>query len=205
MSVTTYVPFGLSDPGKRTIRNPIFQDEVEFLEYANETGGKYCKARVTLRSGGGNPLHYHTAYVETFECEKGVLGVEHNGETKHLEAGEKVDVQIGNLHRFFNPSETETVIFLCSVTPADDGWEKLLHIVYGFARDGLVDKEGVPANLYHLLYLMKLGDTNLPGIGMWFLAQAAVLVHWHARWSGEEDRLLRKYYGTPATEDDKKK
>ena len=46
----------------RTVRNPVIGDEVTFVQTARETGGDHTLARVVLKPGGGNPLHYHLTY-----------------------------------------------------------------------------------------------------------------------------------------------
>ena len=60
---------------KRTIVNPIFNDVVTFLQTAEESGGKISEAEITLMPGGGNPLHYHKTYSETFTAMDGDLGL----------------------------------------------------------------------------------------------------------------------------------
>lgn len=49
----THIPYGISDPSKRTIRNPGFEDEVEFKQYGIETGGEYFMVRTLVQPGGG--------------------------------------------------------------------------------------------------------------------------------------------------------
>ena len=49
----THVPYGLSDPSKRIIRNPGIKDEAEFKKYGLETGGEYFEVRTVLKPGGG--------------------------------------------------------------------------------------------------------------------------------------------------------
>ncbi len=60
---------------KRTIVNPIIKDTVTFLKTPEETNGQMTEAEITLMPGGGNPLHYHKTYSETFSALEGELGV----------------------------------------------------------------------------------------------------------------------------------
>jgi hypothetical protein len=62
----------------RTVRNPVIGDEVTFVRTAGETGGEHTLARVLLKPGGGNPLHYHLTYAEEFEVVDGRLTI-HRG------------------------------------------------------------------------------------------------------------------------------
>ena len=114
-------------------------------------------------------------------------------------------VKPGEWHRFFNPSETEDVIFDAKVQPAHQGFEKLVHIFYGLVSDGYGTPEGFPKSMFYQLMLMNMGEVGYPGLVMWVLGVMAKVVGWIARLTGEEDRLTRKYYGQPITDEDKAK
>ena len=60
---------------RRTIVNPIIKDTATFLQTAEESGGKITEAEITLMPKGGNPLHYHKTYSETFTVLEGELGL----------------------------------------------------------------------------------------------------------------------------------
>lgn len=49
----THIPYGVSDPSKRTIRNPGIKDEVDFIKYGIETEGEYFEVRTLVKPGGG--------------------------------------------------------------------------------------------------------------------------------------------------------
>lgn len=49
----THVPYGMSDPSKRTIVNPGIKDEAEFVKYGIETEGEYFFVRTLVKGGGG--------------------------------------------------------------------------------------------------------------------------------------------------------
>ena len=57
---------------KRVINNPIFDDTVTFVKTSKETGGEYTLLEIQLSPGGGNPLHYHFDYEETFTAKEGI-------------------------------------------------------------------------------------------------------------------------------------
>ena len=57
---------------KRVINNPIFDDTVTFVKTSKETGGEYTLLEIQLSPGGGNPLHYHFDYEETFMAKEGI-------------------------------------------------------------------------------------------------------------------------------------
>ena len=201
----THIPHGLANSSKRTIRNPGIKDEAEFLKYGLETGGEYFEVRTLVKPGGGVPLHSHGSYGEEFYPDIGTLGVvgENGTKTMLLEKGQTYRIKPGEWHRFFNPSDTEDIIWSARVYPAHQGFEKVLYIYYGLAEEGHCDAAGAPTSMYYALMLMNMGEVSYPGFVMFFLGFAAVLVGWWARISGEEERLTRKYYGVPITDDNR--
>ena len=51
---------------KRTFVNPVIKDTITFLQTTSESGGRVSEPEITLMPGGGNPVHYHKTYAETF-------------------------------------------------------------------------------------------------------------------------------------------
>ena len=62
----THIPYGVTDPSKRTIRNPGIKDEVEFLKYGIETGGEYFEVRAVVKPGGGEFSQYNDYLTLTY-------------------------------------------------------------------------------------------------------------------------------------------
>jgi len=80
---------------RRTIVNPIIKDTVTFLQTDEESGGKVTETDITLMPKGGNPLHYHKTYSETFTAIEGELGVKLGGkETKILKPGKPIQLNL---------------------------------------------------------------------------------------------------------------
>ena len=73
--------------------------------------------------GGGNPFHYHTTYTETFTALEGELGL-YAGKKQRivLKPGETYTVQPKQLHRFFNPGNTENK-FKVTLNPGMKEWK----------------------------------------------------------------------------------
>lgn len=177
---------------KRTIVNPIIKDTVTFLNTAEESGGKVTEAEITLMPGGGNPLHYHKSYSETFTAIDGQLGLKLGKEkSKILNPGETYTVNPMEVHSFFNPTEKE-IRFNVKLNPGHQGFENSLRIIYGLASDGLTDKKTVPKSLKHTAIVLCMSDMNLPGLFtltfpiLKFLAKKA-------KANGEEQNLIDKY------------
>jgi len=177
----------------RPIHNSIFGDRVTFVETAAETQGEYTRVHVELAPGGGGPpLHYHTNYDETFTVIEGVLGIQLGEQILMLERGDRCTAPVGALHRFFNPSATERVVFEGLVTPASANFETMLQVAYGLANDGLTDRRGIPKSLEHLALTFMWGDTNLPGV----FSVIAPAMRWLARRAmrrGVDKALIARY------------
>ncbi|MBV6439379.1 MAG: cupin domain-containing protein [Haliscomenobacteraceae bacterium CHB4] len=148
----------------RTIENPLIQDKVTFLETAAETGGKFTLVQVELAPNGGNDLHYHKTFEETFTAVEGVLGIQLGKQIIHLKKGESATAPVGSLHRFFNPSASEKVVFNVLLQPGSAGFETTLQVAYGLARDGRTSRKGIPKSLYHMALIIQWSDTNIPGL-----------------------------------------
>jgi quercetin dioxygenase-like cupin family protein len=176
----------------RRIYNPIQKDYVTFLKTSQETQGEYTLVRVELAPKGGVGLHFHKTYSECFRVLEGKLGVVLSGENHILQEGEQATAKPHILHKFYNPSDTESVVFETELRPASEGFERSLQILYGLARDGKTNKKGIPKNIFHLSILLALGESKLPGRYSVFefllLGFASV-----ARRMGI-DKKLQKYY-----------
>ncbi|KAH6680552.1 hypothetical protein B0J14DRAFT_557900 [Halenospora varia] len=187
-STSTQLPPGLRDPGRRNLTNPLIKDRITIEKYGHETNGEYTLITASVLPGGGTPLHYHNTYEEHLTPVKGTLGIVLGTETKMFKEGETAVVPKGTLHRFFNDSEEE-VVFSGKVIPAHEGFEKSIYIFYGMAEDaearekGLIDNKGLPTSVVTLCLLGDMGEMPL------IKTLAA-----YARWSGEEERLLKKYW-----------
>jgi quercetin dioxygenase-like cupin family protein len=176
---------------KDIIFNPIFKDTCIFLKTAAQTNGEYSAMEVMLGARGGNPLHRHTAFTETFTVLEGELGLVVNGRNRVLRAGERVIVQKGEPHRFYNPGTAEARFHL-QFTPGHTGAERMLRIVYGLARDGETDGKGIPKSLLTTALLLEMGDSGLPGMLSVFSPVLRLLAA-YARRKGIEQRLVDKY------------
>jgi quercetin dioxygenase-like cupin family protein len=177
---------------KRTIVNPIIKDTVTFIQTSEESGGKVTEAEITLMPGGGNPLHYHKTYSETFTAITGDLGIKMGKhETKILKEGQTHTVQPMGLHGFFNPTDQE-IKFNVKLIPGHTGFENSLRIIYGLASDGLTDKNTVPKSLTHSAIIVCMSDMNLPGL-FTFLYPLFTLIAKRAKANGTEQKLIDKY------------
>jgi mannose-6-phosphate isomerase-like protein (cupin superfamily) len=144
---------------ERTIYHPIQRDTVTFLETAKETNGERLLIRIELEAGGGNGLHRHAAFTETFAVESGVLHVEVGSETHRLGPGQSASVPPEVPHRFF--STGEAAVFTVEISPPGR-FEECLRVGYGLARDGLTDAHGYPLDPFYSALLLEMADSYPP-------------------------------------------
>lgn len=177
---------------KRTIVNPIIKDTATFLQTSEETNGKMTEAEIKLMPGGGNPLHYHKTYSETFTAIDGEVGIKlGKNNSKILQPGESYMVAPMALHSFFNPTDKE-IKFNVRLNPGHTGFEHSLRIIYGLAGDGLTDKNTIPKSIKHAAIVVCMSDMNLPGL-FTFLFPVLKFIAKRAKASGEEQNLIDKY------------
>jgi quercetin dioxygenase-like cupin family protein len=176
---------------RRVFENPVFGDKATFLQTADETGGAYTLLEIELAPGGGNSLHIHSEFTETFRTIQGPLTLKCNKMEKTLQPGESFTVPRGAVHLFKNLTE-QKVTFEVELRPGHAGFEKAIKIAYGLATDGLTNKKGIPFNLSHLAILSSFSGTSPIG----FLSVVVPVMKWiakRARKKGIEQELIRKY------------
>lgn len=177
---------------KRTVVNPIIKDTATFLKTAEETNGEQTEIEITLMAGGGNPLHYHKTYSETFTAIDGDLGVKlAKGKARILKAGESYTVKPMELHGFFNPIDKE-IKFNVKLNPGHTGFENSIRIIYGLAGDGLTDKNSIPKSIKHMALVVYMSDMNLPGF-FTLIFPLLKFIAKRAKGKGEEKMLIDKY------------
>jgi quercetin dioxygenase-like cupin family protein len=178
---------------KRTIENPVIKDKVTFVKTAGETDGKVTELEITLQPGGGNELHYHLTYSETFTALDGDLGIKlEKNEKVILKPGESRTVGKGEQHGFFNPGDEE-ITFRVELKPGHAGFEQSLYILYGLAADGLTDEKSMPKSLTHLSVIAHLSEMRAPGFFFKLMQPVIWLKGRQASRNGIQQELIRKY------------
>ena len=182
----------------QSIYNPLAKDKVSFLLSGEDTNGAYELVEVVLAPEGGVDLHYHTTFVEEFEPVKGTLGVEVDGKHILVEPGEIAIAPKNSLHRFFNPSKSETIVFKTYIKPARH-FEQTLRIAYGLINDGKTTSSGIPKSIWHLALLFHHGESYMKGVPLWLQKGVFGLLFRLAVYLGKQ-KELEKYYMEEATE-----
>lgn len=155
----------MAKPGD-IIENPVGKHRVKFLTTTAETNGERLVMEYTILPGGvPSPWHIHTGQDEYFECVSGTLELRlfTYENVVLLQPGEKAVAPRPYAHQFANASETEPVTFIFELRPAQQ-FEQWLETYYGYARDGLMNDNGIPHDLLQALVLAEMTDTYLVGI-----------------------------------------
>jgi mannose-6-phosphate isomerase-like protein (cupin superfamily) len=119
---------------------------------------------LALRPGGRVPVdHIHARQEERFEVISGTARVRVGKTVRDLTAGESVAVPPGTVHRVWNETD-EDVRVLVEFRPAMNT-ESLFEAICALARDGKVDRRGLPNPLRMAVVARALRDeTYLAGI-----------------------------------------
>jgi mannose-6-phosphate isomerase-like protein (cupin superfamily) len=176
----------------RIHENPVIKNRIEFKELCEESNGTRTVAEITLRKGGKVPLHYHYEFSEYYEVLEGQLKMQIGKEIKTLNKGDYILIPIKTAHRYFNDSESD-VKFKVVIQPGNIGYQLLVSVLNGLARDGKVNKDGLPTNWLIRGYLSVAAGSNVPGFLSW-IQPLLNRLYKIAISKGVDKQLLAKYY-----------
>ena len=145
------------------IVNPVIGEEVIFLTTSKQSNGEKTIMEVTIGPKGGNPLHYHKRFSETFNVIEGELSIQVATEKMKLKVGDKATAPMNTNHRFYNTSG-KPVRFTVELKPASEGFENVLRIAFGLAQDGKAGPNGMPKSFVHNGILMNMGEGYFVGL-----------------------------------------
>ena len=172
--------------------NPVLGNRIEFKELCEETNGTRTVAEITLGNGGKVPLHYHYEFSEYYEVLEGELKMQVGNEIKTLHNGDYLLIPVKMIHKYFNQSDRD-VRFKVVIQPGNIGYQLLVSVLNGLARDKRVNKQGLPTNWLIRGYLSVASGSNVPGILSWLQP----LLNWLYKLALKrkvDKQLLAKYY-----------
>ena len=172
--------------------NPVLQNRIEFKELCEESNGTRTVAEITLKNKGKIPLHYHFEFSEYYEVLEGELKMQVGKEIKTLNKGDYLLIPVKTVHRYFNESGRD-VRFKVVIQPGNIGYQLLVSVLNGLARDRKVNKKGLPVNWLIRGYLSIASGSNVPGILSWLQP----LLNWLYKLAIKkkiDKQLLAKYY-----------
>ncbi len=142
-----------------------------FRKTAADTDGELLQVDWIGSPGwSAGPKHVHRKQLERFEVISGTLGVHVDGAERVYGPGEVAEAAAGAVHTAWNAGGAgEEVHALVEFEPALNS-EVPLETLAGFARDGKVNKAGVPKNPFRLALLVHDYEDEL------YLASPPLLV-----------------------------
>jgi len=150
-----------------SIHNPVTGERIVFRQTSADTGGEAVVIETFVEPHGFvAAAHVHPYQTEVFEILEGEVGFKAGGETIIAGPGEKVVVEPGTAHRFWNNGDSPAR-FRCEVRPALQ-FEQLLASMYALAADGKTNRKGMP-NPLRLAVIAKhhFDDVRLPLVPVW--------------------------------------
>jgi quercetin dioxygenase-like cupin family protein len=100
--------------------------------------------------------HLHPALHESFSVEQGELTVLRDGRRSTLRAGERADIEPGVWHDWWNEGAVPAVVRV-EVTPGER-FVHMLETLFGLAREGHVNRRGLPHPLQLALFATEFSD-----------------------------------------------
>jgi len=141
------------------IENPIIGDRVIFRKTAQETNGEALEFEMFIKPGAaGPPLHIHPNSEERFTVLEGNLDAIVDGNNWSFGKSETFCVPAGAPHTWWNSGESEARVMV-QFSPASR-METFLETLYGLAKDGKVDSNGMPGFLQLAVISSDYFDVN---------------------------------------------
>jgi len=181
------------------VTNPVTKETIEFLDTARRSGGRRSRFIVTLQPGGAIAAHVHRTYDERVEVVEGVATIALDGVTKQFAVGEAVSIEKGQTHAIRNASDSP-MAFRVDVEPGHGGYETMLRVLCGVAREGRSSSKGIPKDPRVIGLVGTWGDSNLPGLLRVFQPLLGFLAFLGRR-AGLDRELLERYAEPAAPRD----
>jgi quercetin dioxygenase-like cupin family protein len=100
--------------------------------------------------------HLHPALHESFTVREGELTVLSGGRRSVLRAGERADIAPGVWHDWWNEGKEDAIVRV-EVTPGER-FAHMIETLFGLAREGHVNKRGMPHPLQLALIAIEFAD-----------------------------------------------
>lgn len=128
---------------EKVIENPIQGDRVVFRKTAKDTNGELLEFDLFIEPGAtGPPEHVHLESEEQFIVLAGKVEALMDGKKYSFNEGEQFIIPAGTPHSWWNSGQTEAQVRI-QFSPASR-MEEFLETIYGLAKDGKTNAEGVP-------------------------------------------------------------
>jgi quercetin dioxygenase-like cupin family protein len=143
--------------GGEVMENPVTGETMRVLESTAET----FVIEYVLKPHGEIPLeHFHPNVEQEFSVRSGEMHVRVNGSHAVIKAGETLAAPPGAVHFQWNPHDVETVA-VETYRPAGRNHD-FFRTLFGLARDGHTDAQGMPSLLVRAAIFSEFHDTIRP-------------------------------------------
>jgi len=150
-------------PGQ-VLTHPLFGTRLTFLRTATETEGRLLEWETLYKAHrgkeSGNIPHFHVTFVEQYEVLEGTAGYELEGDERQAHAGAHVEIPCGAAHRNFWNASAADLRLVTHIEMNPPNTRALLYIeaffetLYGLAREGKVNADGLPKSFLHTILLV---------------------------------------------------
>ena len=180
------------------IHNPVSGERVRFLKTARDTEGELLQFELSLPAHGSVPFeHVHPRQEERFQVLSGTVRLRVGGKERSLAAGEALVGPQGIRHFLWNDSQEEARLIIDLRPPLQ--FAAMLETFFGLARDGKVDKTGLPSLLRSAVIVSEYPNvvyraripTALQKAGIAVLARVGRLLGYRA-WKPQYSQKLKK-------------
>ena len=100
--------------------------------------------------------HLHPALHERFSVENGELTMLRDGQRSVLRAGEEAHIEPGVWHDWWNAGDVDAIVRV-EITPGER-FAHMIETLFGLAREGHVNKRGMPDPLQLALFATEFSD-----------------------------------------------
>jgi quercetin dioxygenase-like cupin family protein len=144
------------EPGE-VFENPVTLERAVVVElpWSNEAGRAVADL-VALPGARVVGEHRHPTQHERFTVQAGELTVLRDGQKSVLRAGDSADVEPGVWHDWWNGGDVDAVVRV-EITPGER-FAHMIETLFGLAREGHVNKRGLPHPLQLALFAPEFSD-----------------------------------------------
>ena len=144
------------EPGE-VFENPVTRERAVLVEapWWNDAG-RAVADMTALPGARVVGEHLHPALRESFTVHEGELTVLRDGQRSILRAGERADIEPSVWHDWWNEGNVDAIVRV-EVTPGER-FAHLIETLFGLAREGHVNKRGMPHPLQLALTANEFAD-----------------------------------------------
>lgn len=131
----------------QSISNAKTGEKITWISTAMDSNGKKLVFDFSVAPKGKLPVvHFHPNQTETFEIKSGEFCIKIGKDSKLLKAGDKITIDKGVPHQWWNPSDNQTSEMIVTFEPALNT-ETFLEQFFGLGNDNKTKADGTPAFL----------------------------------------------------------